>query len=501
MKITDTPTYLHLAMATLETKIAPELSGAEAQASAEMLKQLLGELLRREQSSSSMLTEQLRGGEALMARMRAFCVEAGIDPHAALPAIGKSHDFAALRADHDVMGQHIARLSASLADGRHQITDAEQGNRVSALLHEAALWDQAFPTQQRECPVEATPPLAKRAGGPMTQELLQAFLQSRHPDGQACSVEAFKPVPGGFGKQTFRATLRDASGTLTPIIVRKSDPTPMVKKGCFLIDEEFYLLKDIHANGPLPVAEPLWLGKDVPGVDADFYVMSALNGAIPSSFLGAGSAAIPESIVLQLAEQMARLHQMPLTALTDYLKSYEHPDVATDTVESSYRRAIAEWKAYYEAGDHLPSAFVSYLLDWLDQNLAPDARRPVLVHGDFNIHNILAVDGQITGVLDWECAMIGAPEQDLAYVRAIISQHMDWDRFLSHYKASGGPDIDPGKLDYYMAFSAMRLCVVFNKGTRNMQDGVTRDIRYSVVDLSLTPEFMKQALACTKKMA
>ena len=126
-----------------------------------------------------------------------------------------------------------------------------------------------------------------------------------------------------------------------------------------------------------------------------------------------------------------------------------------------------------------------------------DPRRPVLVHGDFNIHNLLAVDGQITGILDWECSMFGAGEQDLAYVRPIISQHIAWDRFLAHYRASGGPEVNTAAMDFYMAFSAMRLCVIFNKGVRNLQDRAHQDIRYTVIDLGLTPEFMKQALACT----
>jgi len=39
--------------------------------------------------------------------------------------------------------------------------------------------------------------------------------------------------------------------------------------------------------------------------------------------------------------------------------------------------------------------------------------------------------------------------------------------------------------------------VVFNKGVRNLQERAHQDIRYAVIDLSLTPEFMKQALACT----
>ena len=138
-----------------------------------------------------------------------------------------------------------------------------------------------------------------------------------------------------------------------------------------------------------------------------------------------------------------------------------------------------------------------YLLDWLDRNVPANDATPVLVHGDFNVHNVLVDEGRITGVLDWECSNIGAPEQDLAYIRPIISQHIDWDRFIDHYEGSGGRTIDRGAMDFYMAFAAMRLCVIFNKGVKNLQQGGNSDIRYGIIDLDLTPEFMTQALACT----
>ena len=493
MKITDSATYLRVALATLQGKVMPELTSGEGQAAGAMLWQVLEELLKRETASPALLAGQVASGEALVARLAAFASDSAIVvPIVAVEGAG----FTALAARHDALTAQIATLADRLAEVRANLP-AEVQDGLSALMLDVARWDQHYPLSQRDMAVPEGVPITVPAGSPLTRDLLEDFLHSAHPDGAAVRVLDMRPISGGFGKQTFRARLREGNGTERALIVRKSDPVPMVRKGAFLIDHEFHLLRDLYATGLLPLAEPLWLAKDFPGVDADFYVMQALPGAVPSSFLGAASATIPEGLILQMAEQMAHLHSMDLSHLSGFLEGFESPSVATDTIESCYRRQIAEWKAYYQEAGHLPSPFVTYLLDWLARHVPADHRRPVLVHGDLNIHNVLAQDGQITGVLDWECAMIGAPEQDLAYVRPILLQHIDWDSFLAHYRACGGPDVNVAAMNFYMAFSAMRLCVVFNKGVRNLQDRAHQDIRYAVIDLSLTPEFMAQALACT----
>ena len=496
MKITDNATYLRVALHTLQSKIAPELTSGDGQAAAAMVGQVLDELLKREIAAPALLAQQIIAGAPLATRLAAFATTHGITVPEPGDTVSDGAGFTALAAQHDALTAQIAALADALADRRADSPTAAQ-DELSTLLLDVALWDQHYPLTQRDMPVPAGVPVSVPAGAPLSRDLLEAFLRSVHPDGPDVSMVDMQPISGGFGKQTFRTRVREGSGAERVLIVRKSDPVPMVRKGAFLIDHEFHLLRDLHATGLLPLAEPLWLAKDFPGVDADFYVMQALPGAVPSSFLGAASASIPEAIILQLAGHMARLHSMNLSGLSGFLGRFESPAVATDTIESCYRRQIAEWKDYYHRAGHLPAPFVTYLLDWLDRNVPADPRRPVLVHGDLNIHNVLVEDGHITGILDWECAMIGAPEQDLAYVRPILSQHIEWDRFLAHYRASGGPEVNQAGLDFYMAFSAMRLCIIFNKGVRNLQDHAHQDIRYSVIDLSLTPEFMKQALACT----
>lgn len=503
MRISSTEKYISLALHTLERSIVPELQSSDAKASAEMVKMVLGEILKRESFTPGLLEKQLAEGNALVREMEAFNLQIGGQETGSIqPATGDAESsFQSLVEQHSQLTERIARLADNLVGQRCRLLDPRHQKALSALLHKVAVWDYAYWKAQRETPVPTQAVPKKGPGGPLTRETLQAFLRTQHPDGEQCSVTEMNPIPGGFAKQTFRVTVRNAVGELEPLIVRKCDPTPMGRYGCFLLDQEFYLMKDAFNNSDLPLAEPLFLAKDFPGVDANFYVMSPLPGSVPSSFLGAATADIPETVILQMAEFMARLHSLKLDTYPNFLDRFGHPDLRTDTVESCYRRTIKEWKQYYETAGHLPSPFISYLLDWLEQNVPHHTSPPVLVHGDFNVHNILVENERITGVLDWECALFGAPEQDLAYLKSIISHHIEWDRFLAHYRACGGPEIDESSMDFYMTFASMRLCVIFNRGIVNLQSGVTSDIRYAVVEMELTPEFMKQSLTCTAGVA
>jgi aminoglycoside phosphotransferase (APT) family kinase protein len=74
----------------------------------------------------------------------------------------------------------------------------------------------------------------------------------------------------------------------------------------------------------------------------------------------------------------------------------------------------------------------------------------VLVYGDFNIHSILAVNGDITGVVDWETSTIGCAEPDLAYIQPHVSQHMKWGIFVDHYSQNGGKEIVMENMPFYL---------------------------------------------------
>ncbi len=166
-------------------------------------------------------------------------------------------------------------------------------------------------------------------------------------------------------------------------------------------------------------------------------------------------------------------------------------------MESCYRGNIAKWRHYATETEHLTSPLLHYLLHWLEHHIPADPRPPVLVHGDFNIHNLLVENGHVSGVLDWECAMFGAPEQDLAYIQPHIAPHIDWSQFIAAYYEGGGRQLDTATMPFYLSFSAMRLHIAMLRATRNLQTEVNDDIRYAMVELGFGARFMEMGLAGT----
>lgn len=78
-----------------------------------------------------------------------------------------------------------------------------------------------------------------------------------------------------------------------------------------------------------------------------------------------------------------------------------------------------------------PHPALSLALRWLDQHRPPE-RPTTLVHGDFRTGNFMVTPEGVTGVLDWEFAHWGSPEEDLGWIAV-----RDW-RFGQLDKPVGG---------------------------------------------------------------
>jgi aminoglycoside phosphotransferase (APT) family kinase protein len=389
----------------------------------------------------------------------------------------------ALTVEMTYLSRRLSTLDAGKRDGS-----------ITPLLKRAAHWELQFhidqlwdvkPEAGREKPYD-----------PLPLEILQGFLQSVHPDGNRVKVQNMRRAEGGSGKQTFLFDLVDGSGKVHDLVVRKSDKVQMVTRDTFVIEREYHLLKALWDAG-YKVAQPLWFGKSVPGTDGNFIVMERLPGAIPGTFLD-GAQQIPEAYLLDLAELLAKLHKIELEKFADYIYNFAAPSLLTETVEECCRRNINEWRQYAaETKEQPQSPVTEYLLDWLGRNVPQHTGRPVMVHGDFNIHNILAHEGRVSGVLDWECSLFGAPEHDLAYIRPHISKHIDWDKFVAHYLKSGGRPLDTSSFDFYNAYAIMRILHGVLRSGRNLEVRATSDNRLFMVQLGYIVEFMRLALGST----
>lgn len=490
MQLVSNEAYLQRMQDALRSYILPELQTSAAQAVGGVLDTILVELLKREQRAVPLLRASVAEGEALAAAIRSQLRKPGGEAQGPTDTL----DAERLRQRHAALTREIAALCEALYTARGGDAPATD-TAIPALLRRATEWELSFYRAEREPIVDNAPPPTDTNNGRIDRETIETFLRGRHADGDAVSVVAFDSIPGGYGKQTSRVGLREASGAERELIVRKSDRNPMVLHGTFLIENEYALVKAVSSTG-YPAPKPLWLGTNLPGVDASFYVMEKLPGRVPGSFLGGPESGISEALLLDMAAQLARLHAIPLDRFAGYIREHDDPALLSGSITDCYRRSVEAWATYAAKIEHLPSPFASFMRDWLLRNLPQDSRRPVLVHGDFNVHNLLVADDRVTGVLDWECAMFGAPEQDLAYIQPHISRHIAWDKFLARYLEAGGQQIDSTRLGFYQAYSMMRLHIGMNHGLLNFQTGANRDIRYAMIELAFGPQIMEMGLAC-----
>jgi aminoglycoside phosphotransferase (APT) family kinase protein len=124
---------------------------------------------------------------------------------------------------------------------------------------------------------------------------------------------------------------------------------------------------------------------------------------------------------------------------------------------------------------------------------------PVLVHGDFNIHNMLADGDDITACLDWEWGHPGDPLEDLNNVRIHVEKYSNWDRFIQHYLAHGGPRVnfDDKVLSYQRCLTNGIFAAASNRSAWNIAGGHVSDLASVFGANSYAFEFHRFALAAS----
>jgi len=83
---------------------------------------------------------------------------------------------------------------------------------------------------------------------------------------------------------------------------------------------------------------------------------------------------------------------------------------------------------------------------------------------------------------------------DLGYVKQLVESIWTWSRFLCHYVACSGENIDMSALPYYEAFTSLCGLLSLNRGTLLVQESAIRKARFTLFELGVNPEFMKLGL-------
>ena len=221
--------------------------------------------------------------------------------------------------------------------------------------------------------------------------------------------------------------------------------------------EEFLLLKEAHRAG-VTVPTPCLSSAGDGILGGPFYVMHRVRGEAAGHRLVKQGPR--EALVRVLGAERARIHS--ITPPHEALSFLAIPDV------SPAQDAVARYRRYLDdLGTARPA--LEWGLRWLELK-APGKSEIVLCHRDFRTGNYMVEDARLTGILDWEFAGWGEPEEDLGWFTARCWRFGAYERegggiagagpFFDAYERASGRSIDPGRVAYWQAMAHVRWAVI-----------------------------------------
>nr|WP_224770255.1 phosphotransferase family protein [Mycobacterium simulans] len=213
-------------------------------------------------------------------------------------------------------------------------------------------------------------------------------------------IEGLRPLTGGASSLTYAGQLAGAR-----VVVKVAPPGLAPTRHRDVLRQ----CRIIKALGPTPVPVPavLWEDAGNPPEEPPLFVMSWVDGSSLEPLFDLDYAGDKKPIVAErfrrAAAIMAQLHRIPPAAI-----GLETEPVTTAEAE------IDRWCQALETVDQALTP------GWSDVGIAlrasvPSPLSPAVVHGDFRLGNLLAVDDSITGVIDWEIWSVGDPRIDAGW--------------------------------------------------------------------------------------
>ncbi len=292
--------------------------------------------------------------------------------------------------------------------------------------------------------------------------------------------------PKGLSRLTGGATMeswRFESGG-EGFVLRRAPSLEFMAERPFGHDVEAAIIRAAHTarvTAPEVVAEL----RPEDGIGSGF-VMRALPGTPdPKAILAMDD---PDKLLREAARDLAQIHALDRTALPVEVSAMD------------YREAVDDLRARFEeAGGDRP--VIALGLKWLADNLLEPVE-PVLNHGDFRLGNLLAEDGRLTGVLDWELAHFGDPHEDLAFGCMPVWRFARYDRpalglgsledYFAAYEEAGGRPVDRARFRFWLvyrtvwwALGCLRNARIWRSGEDRMLERVVISRRASEQELDL----------------
>jgi aminoglycoside phosphotransferase (APT) family kinase protein len=300
---------------------------------------------------------------------------------------------------------------------------------------------------------------------------------------------SWRSAGAGNSADTFFATVAgviDGAARELPLVIRRQNQGSDI-----FLDSDLSLPTRVmaavgtHPDGAgIPVPRVVGLESDGSLIGAPFMVMEQLPGRIlPQSpnynkegWLADLPAPNQAKVWRDCLEMMARIHRLSVSGHFDFLDQPKRGRTPFD----QYLNWIEEWYLWARAGR--PHRVTDVAIEYLKANRPRDAQVSLL-WGDPQPTNLLFLaDGSVSGVIDWEMAVLGPPEADLAwwlFFDDLFSRGMGVPRLaglpdraacIRWYEATLGRPVE--NLAYYDVLAAFRMAIVgMRSADRQIQRG------------------------------
>ena len=288
----------------------------------------------------------------------------------------------------------------------------------------------------------------------------------------------FDLIPGGHSNLTFKIT-DQADG---PWVLRRP-PLFQVLESAHDMGREFRVI-DALQNSDIPVPSVLGFCDD-PGVnERPFYVMDFVDGQVlhsPEEATAFGTERLA-GVTKSLIEVLARIHAIDVDAVGLGELGRKENYVA---------RQLRRWMGQFEASKTRERPDLVAVHDHL-VNRIPEQGKAGLVHGDYRLDNcLIADDGSVAAVLDWELCTLGDTLADVASLMTYWARPTDSftpidiaptlaegfperEQLLDWYQQAAGTTVDD--IDFYLSFASWRLASILEGVYSRYVNGAMGDV-------------------------
>jgi aminoglycoside phosphotransferase (APT) family kinase protein len=238
---------------------------------------------------------------------------------------------------------------------------------------------------------------------------------------------------------------------------------------------EFRLLQTLGQHSDVAIPTARWLEEDADVIGSAFMIVGRAFGRVPPDdppyTVGGWVLELPPEQRGKLYEnalqQLERLHAVDWRRL-GIQEILDKPEFGPPGIDQQ----IGHWENFYHwASEGQASPTIDSGFAWIKAN-RPRDEEVVLNWGDPRIGNIIYGDDlSVQAVLDWEMAALASPELDLGWFVFFVRYYSEGvgipipegmptrAQLVARYRELTGREVK--HIDYYEAFAALRLSILF----------------------------------------